>query len=137
MRDISRPFAIPLALSLAALASACTQEHGGMAQSSTQAQAPATTAASASQDGATGADWTTYHGTWKSYHYSALDQINTGNVKNLEVAWMHFPGRSTRGVQSMPLAQNGVLYYSGSYSRLFALDGATGNLIWSYYPELD
>ena len=136
MRDISRPLTIPLALGLAALASGCAQEHGSMAQSS--AQPPAATTASASpQDGATGADWTTYHGTWKSYHYSALDQINTGNVKNLEVAWMHFPGRSTRGVQSMPLAENGVLYYSGSYSRLFALDGATGKLIWSYYPELD
>ena len=47
------------------------------------------------------------------------------------------PGRSTRGLQSMPLVADGVLYYSGSYSRVFALDGATGKLIWSYFPELD
>ena len=82
-------------------------------------------------------DWPTYHGTYKSYHYSGLDQINAGNVKNLEVAWMHFPERATRGVQSMPLALNGVLYYSGSYSRVYALDGATGKTIWAYAPELD
>ena len=37
----------------------------------------------------------------------------------------------------MPLAADGVLYYTGSYSRMFALDGATGKLIWSYLPELD
>ena len=49
-------------------------------------------------------DWPTHHGTYKSYHYSGLDQINTGNVKNLEVAWMHFPERATRGIQSTPLA---------------------------------
>jgi alcohol dehydrogenase (cytochrome c) len=30
-----------------------------------------------------------------------------------------------------------VLYYTGSYSRVFALDGATGRVIWSYTPELD
>src|ERR1700681_3950448 len=80
-------------------------------------------------------DWLTYHGGYKSYHYSALDQINAGNVKNLEVAWIHMPGRSTRGLQSMPLAADGVLYYSGFYSRVFALNGATGEVIWSYFPE--
>jgi PQQ-dependent dehydrogenase (methanol/ethanol family) len=37
----------------------------------------------------------------------------------------------------MPLAADGVLYYSGSYSRVFALDGATGKPIWSYFPELN
>src|SRR6202049_4199729 len=83
------------------------------------------------------ADWLTYHGGYKSYHYSALDQINAGNVKNLQVAWMHLPGRSTRGLQAMPLVADGVLYYSGSYSRVFALDGATGKQLWSYTPELD
>jgi alcohol dehydrogenase (cytochrome c) len=82
-------------------------------------------------------DWLTYHGGYKSQHYSALDQINADNIKNLGVAWTHMPGRSTRGLQSMPLAADGVLYYSGSYSRVFALDGATGKPIWSYFPELD
>src|SRR5438067_3417466 len=28
-------------------------------------------------------DWLTYHGSYKSYHYSPLDQINTGNVRDL------------------------------------------------------
>jgi alcohol dehydrogenase (cytochrome c) len=82
-------------------------------------------------------DWLTYHGTYKSQHYSALDQINAGNVKNLDVAWLHFPGRTTRGLQSMPLAADGVLYYSSAYSRVFALDGASGKPIWSFIPQLD
>jgi PQQ-dependent dehydrogenase (methanol/ethanol family) len=82
-------------------------------------------------------DWLTYHGSYKSYHYSPLAQINANNVGNLNVAWTHIPGRSTRGLQSMPLAADGVLYYSGSYSRVFALNGATGEVIWSHFPELD
>lgn len=82
-------------------------------------------------------DWLTYHGSYKSWHYSALDQINRDTVQDLKVAWTHHPGRSTRGVQSFPLVADGVLYYSGSYSRVFALNGATGELIWSYIPELN
>jgi len=82
-------------------------------------------------------DWLTYHGSYKSQHFSPLKQIDTGNVKDLSVAWMHVPGRSTRGLQSMPLVADGVLYYTGSYSRVFALNGATGELVWSYFPELD
>jgi len=84
-----------------------------------------------------GNDWVTYHGTYKSWHYSPLDQINADNIKKLQIAWMHQPGRSTRGLQSMPLVYDGVLYYSGSYSRLYALDGATGKVLWSYIPKLN
>jgi alcohol dehydrogenase (cytochrome c) len=54
-------------------------------------------------------DWLTYHGSYNSYHFSGLTQINTNNVKNLSVAWIHIPGHSTRGLQSMPLAADGVL----------------------------
>jgi hypothetical protein len=79
-------------------------------------------------------DWTTYHGTYQSWHYSPLTQINADNVKNLQLAWVHHPGRSTRGLQSMPLVADGVLYYTGSYSRVWAIDAATGNPLWSYFP---
>ena len=82
-------------------------------------------------------DWLTYHGSYKGWNFSGLDQINTSNVGDLQVAWTHIPGHSTKGLQSMPLVADGVLYYTGSYSRTFALDGATGKLIWSFLPELD
>src|SRR5215471_11968477 len=82
-------------------------------------------------------DWLTYHGSYNGWGFSGLDQINANNVKDLDVAWTHVPGRSTRGLQSMPLVADGVLYYTGSYSRTFALNGATGEVIWSYFPELD
>jgi PQQ-dependent dehydrogenase (methanol/ethanol family) len=82
-------------------------------------------------------DWLTYHHSYRDYNYSALDQINTRNIKNLEVAWIHSPGRSNKGLQGTPLVYDGILYYSGSYSRVFALDGATGQVLWSFFPELD
>jgi glucose dehydrogenase len=83
------------------------------------------------------ADWLTYHGSYKSWHYSGLDQINTANVKNLKLAWSHATPKSSRGLQTFPLVADGVLYYSGAYNQLFALDGATGDLLWSFKQKLD
>jgi len=82
-------------------------------------------------------DWLTYHGTYQGWHYSPLDQINTKNVGKLVVAWTHAMPRSMRGLQSMPLAAEGVLYYSGSYNQVYALDGASGEVIWYYQHKLN
>jgi glucose dehydrogenase len=82
-------------------------------------------------------DWLTYHGTYKGWHYAAIDQINTKNIDKLRVAWTHAMPRSVRGLQSMPLAANGVLYYSGAYNQVFALDGSSGEVIWYYRQKLN
>src|SRR5579872_6242901 len=96
-----------------------------------------TTAAMELNADSTGKDWTTYHGTYKSWHHSTLGQINTKNVKNLKVAWLQQIGHSTRGVQSMPLAKDGIVYLSASYSKVLAFKGDTGEIVWSYTPKLD
>ena len=70
-------------------------------------------------------NWLMYHGSFKGWHYSALDQINKNNVKNLSVAWMHTPSASKRGIQSFPLVADGILYYTSSTGQVWALDGAS------------
>jgi alcohol dehydrogenase (cytochrome c) len=77
-----------------------------------------------------GKDWLSYHGSYLSWHYSPLGQINTDNIGKLKLAFIHQVGHSTRGVQSMPLAKDGVVYYSASYDKVFALKGDTGELLW-------
>src|SRR4051794_3868463 len=94
-------------------------------------------AAALDNAGKNGKDWLTYHGSYQSWHYSPLDQINANNINKLKVAFVHQVGRSTRGVQSMPLAKDGNIYYSASYSKVFALKGDTGEVLWSYVPKLD
>jgi len=71
-------------------------------------------------------DWPMYHRTYDSHRFSPLGQINKTNVKDLGVAWVHQPGAVVQGLESTPIVVDGVLYYSGSYNRVFALDGATG-----------
>jgi PQQ-dependent dehydrogenase (methanol/ethanol family) len=112
-----------------------------MMSAATMLAASALTAAAYAQDAKAfaepGKDWETYHGSYKGWDYSPLKQITTENVKKLKVAFIYQVGHSTRGVQSMPLEKDGVLYFSASYDKVFALKGDTGELLWSYVPKLD
>jgi PQQ-dependent dehydrogenase (methanol/ethanol family) len=82
-------------------------------------------------------DWPMYHRSYDAHRYSPLSQINRDNVKKLQVAWVHQPGKIDQGLESTPIVVDGIMYYSASYNRVFALDGATGKEIWHYYPKLD
>jgi alcohol dehydrogenase (cytochrome c) len=87
------------------------------------------------QDGATRADWPFYGGTQLAWRYSALDQVNTTNVKKLAVAWAFQTGDYDQGLQATPLVADGVLYLSTTHSWVFALDAGTGKMLWQYkYP---
>src|SRR5579862_4974770 len=86
------------------------------------------------QQGSTGADWPSYGGTDLAWRYSALDQINTSNVKKLLPAWIFQTGDYQDGLQSTPIVVDGVLYVS-AFDDVFALDGATGKLLWQYKYE--
>src|SRR5271154_1950552 len=86
-------------------------------------------------DGATHADWPHYGGTQFSWWYSALDQVNTGNVKNLVAVWMFQTGDYAENLQATPIVVDGVMYLITPRIQVFALDAATGHLLWQYkYP---
>jgi alcohol dehydrogenase (cytochrome c) len=82
-------------------------------------------------------DWSWYHGDDNATRYSTLDQINKGNIGDLNVAWIHQPGAIEQGLEATPVVIDGIMYYAGSYNRVFALDAATGKELWHYYPDLD
>lgn len=69
--------------------------------------------------------------------YSPLDQINKDTVQNLFPAWsFSFGGEKQRGQESQPLIYDGVMYVTGSYSRVWAVDARTGREIWQYDARL-
>ena len=76
-------------------------------------------------------DWPTYGGGSENNHYSSLAQINRDNVKQLAVAWSFDTGEEG-GLQSSPLIVAGVLYGLTPTQKVFALDAATGNLLWNF-----
>jgi len=69
--------------------------------------------------------------------YSKLDEINIKTVKDLVPAWTYsFGGEKQRGQESQALVYDGIIYVTGSYSRLFALDAKSGKKVWSYEHRL-
>ncbi|WP_238401350.1 PQQ-dependent methanol/ethanol family dehydrogenase [Vreelandella alkaliphila] len=73
----------------------------------------------------------------KAQRYSPLDQINADNVEMLSPAWSHsFGDEMQRGQESQALIHEGVIYVTGSYSRIFAIDARTGQRLWSYNHRL-
>ena len=87
--------------------------------------------------GATRADWPHYGGTQFSWRYSALDQVNTANVKALTPVWMFQTGDYAENLQATPIVTGGVMYLITARARVFAVDAATGREIWRYqYPEV-
>ena len=94
------------------------------------------TAALAGADVATLRDWPSYGGTYSALRYSALDQINTSNVKGLGPVWVFQTGDYENGLQATPIVIDGVIYLSTSNAWVFALDGASGRVIWEYHFTL-
>lgn len=69
--------------------------------------------------------------------YSPLDSINKSNVANLVPVWaFSLGGEKQRGQETQPLIYDGIMYITGSYSRLYAIDVKTGEEIWQYDARL-
>src|SRR5262249_4911262 len=74
-------------------------------------------------------DWLMIRGNYRAWNYSELDQVNRGNVGQLELQWIW---SMTDGGWSepAPLVHNGVLYLYNQGNVIQALDAATGELLW-------
>ena len=82
-------------------------------------------------------DWIAYTADIHGTKYSPLDQINAANFNKLEVAWRfktdNLGTRPEYKLEGTPLAIRGVLYTTaGTRRSVIALDGKTGELIWSH-----
>ena len=65
--------------------------------------------------------------------FSPLATLNKDNVKNLLPAWaFSLGGEKQRGQETQPLVYDGVMYITGSYSRLYAIDIHTGEELWQF-----
>ena len=82
-----------------------------------------------------GGEWLSHGRTYSEQRYSPLEQINAGNVKGLGLAW-YKDLDNTRGLESTPLFHDGVIYTSMSWSRVIAVDAASGKELWRYDPEV-
>ena len=80
-------------------------------------------------------NWMTHGGTYAEQRYANLEQINAGNVGTLGLAWSH-DFDNNRGQEATPLVVDGTMYTTSAWSKVVALDAATGAVKWSYDPEV-
>jgi PQQ-dependent dehydrogenase (methanol/ethanol family) len=81
-------------------------------------------------------NWLTYGHDYTNRRYSQLDQIDTRNVPQLQLAWVHQIEAPPGGQESSPVVVDGVLYYTGPFGLLMAVDARTGVELWRHQHNL-
>jgi glucose dehydrogenase len=90
-------------------------------------------------------EWRSYGGDPGGSKYSALKEINRGNIQRLRPAWIFHTGDVSDGTrwptrsafEATPLVVDGVMYVTTPFSRVIALDPESGKELWSFDPRLD
>ncbi len=81
-------------------------------------------------------NWLSYGRTYDEQRFSPLKKINAENVQQLGLAWSFDLDTAHRVQEATPLVIDGVMYVSSAWSKVFALNAATGERIWSYDPKV-
>lgn len=81
-------------------------------------------------------EWITYGRDYAETHYSPLSRIDTGNVRQLTIAWSWEIPKGGARLEAVPLVADGVLYATGPRSFVFALDARTGKELWRWDPQI-
>ncbi len=97
--------------------------------------APPSVSNAAAVEGAA-VDWVNPGGDVGKTHYSRLTDINTKNATDLGYAWDLRLG-SHRGQEATPVVINGVMITSGNLGRVYAVNAATGELLWKFEPTVN
>jgi quinohemoprotein ethanol dehydrogenase len=126
------------ALSLAALLVACGSKS---TPPTPTAVAPSAGKAAVNAARITAADsepgnWMSYGRTYDEQRFSPLEQINAQNVSGLHLAWHYDLDAAHRVQESTPIVVDGVMYLTTAWSKVFALDPASGKELWVFDPAV-
>ena len=80
-------------------------------------------------------NWLSYGRTNAEQRYSPLDQINDETIGELGLAWS-IELDTNRGQEATPIIVDGIMYISTAWSKVMALDAATGKVLWKFDPEI-
>lgn len=80
-------------------------------------------------------NWLSHGRTYDEQRFSPLNQVNDGNVTGLGLDWF-FPFNTQRGLEATPIVVDGVMFLTGAWSRVYALNARDGTLLWEYDPEV-
>jgi len=91
-------------------------------------------------------NWLHHHRDYGAQRFSPLDQVTSGNVRNLKVAWtMALGGIEGGGIwphgglEGTPIAENGTLYVTDGWGSVYRIEAPGGRprLVWKMDPKTD
>ena len=121
------------ALSLVVVLSACGGQPGAHIPTGAAHVVDAARLTAAEGDAA---NWLTYGRTYDEQRFSPLKQINPQTIGQLKLAWHYDLDAAHRVQETTPLIVDGVMYVTSAWSKVFALDPATGRSLWTFDPEV-
>jgi alcohol dehydrogenase (cytochrome c) len=83
------------------------------------------------------AEWLMYGRDYRNQRFSPLAQITPENIEQLRPVWAFSTGGKLGGLEATPLFNDGVLYFSADYARVFAVDAGSGTVLWSFEPRYE
>ena len=81
-------------------------------------------------------NWLGHGRTYAEQRYSPLEDVNARNVADLGLAFA-FELDTNRGQEATPIVVDGTMYVSTAWSKVVALNAATGEVLWRYDPQVD
>ncbi|GLQ73612.1 PQQ-dependent dehydrogenase, methanol/ethanol family [Vibrio penaeicida] len=104
---------------------------------STSSAAQGVTDADILKDQETPEDIVSYGLGLRAQRFSSLDKVNRETVEEIRPVWaFSLGGEKQRGQESQPMIKDGVMFVTGSYSRVYAINARTGDEIWQYDARL-
>jgi quinohemoprotein ethanol dehydrogenase len=85
-------------------------------------------------DERSGTDWPVNGRDFGETHFSPLKQVTDKNIQKLGLAW-YLDIDSPMGMSSEPIEVDGVIYVTTSLAGVYAVDAATGKLLWKFDPH--
>jgi PQQ-dependent dehydrogenase (methanol/ethanol family) len=80
-------------------------------------------------------NWLSHGRTYGEQRFSPLKQVNDGNAGELGLEWF-FEFDTRRGLEATPIVVDGMMFTTGAWSQVFALDARSGELLWKHDPEV-
>jgi len=80
-------------------------------------------------------NWMSHGRSYDEQRYSPLTKIDQANVGELGLTWTYRLDVD-RGTEATPIIVDGIMYTTGAFSYVYALDARNGKLLWKYDPKV-
>jgi len=81
-----------------------------------------------------GVEWHNVNADSDETGYSRLEQITAANAGQLGLAWyLDLPGEAS--LEGSPIEADGILYFTGAYATLYAVNAVSGKTVWKFDPK--